>query len=61
MPISSHQGSAGGGTLVAITGTNLSGTTAVTFGTKPATPPTSPTSRRRRSRPSRRRAPAASG
>ncbi|MFJ7182413.1 IPT/TIG domain-containing protein [Streptomyces massasporeus] len=37
MPISPNQGSTGGGTLVTITGTNLSGTTAVTFGTKPAT------------------------
>ncbi|KDQ70509.1 IPT/TIG domain-containing protein [Streptomyces halstedii] len=36
MPISPNQGSTGGGTLVTITGTNLSGTTAVTFGTKPA-------------------------
>ncbi|MEJ8639684.1 IPT/TIG domain-containing protein [Streptomyces sp. MS2.AVA.5] len=37
MPISPNQGSTGGGTLVTITGTNLSGTTAVKFGTKPAT------------------------
>ncbi|MEU5622609.1 MULTISPECIES: IPT/TIG domain-containing protein [Streptomyces] len=37
MPISPNQGSTGGGTLVTITGTNLSGTTAVTFGTRPAT------------------------
>ncbi|MGW5344236.1 IPT/TIG domain-containing protein [Streptomyces sp. HUAS TT3] len=37
MPISPNQGSTGGGTLVTITGANLSGTTAVTFGTKPAT------------------------
>lgn len=37
MPISPNQGSTGGGTLVTITGTNLSGTTAVTFGAKPAT------------------------
>ncbi|MFD9429199.1 MULTISPECIES: IPT/TIG domain-containing protein [unclassified Streptomyces] len=37
MPISPNQGSTGGGTLVTITGTNLSGTTAVAFGTKPAT------------------------
>ncbi|MFI8301293.1 IPT/TIG domain-containing protein [Streptomyces nigra] len=37
MPISPNQGSTGGGTLVTITGTNLSGTSAVTFGTKPAT------------------------
>lgn len=37
MPISPNQGSTGGGTPVTITGTNLSGTTAVTFGTKPAT------------------------
>ncbi|MFD3945277.1 IPT/TIG domain-containing protein [Streptomyces sp. NPDC058579] len=37
MPISPNQGSTGGGTLVTITGTNLAGTTAVTFGTKPAT------------------------
>ncbi|MFF4457813.1 IPT/TIG domain-containing protein [Streptomyces goshikiensis] len=36
MPISPNQGSTGGGTLVTITGTNLSGTTAVKFGTKPA-------------------------
>ncbi|MEU5139215.1 MULTISPECIES: IPT/TIG domain-containing protein [unclassified Streptomyces] len=37
MPISPNQGSTGGGTLVTITGTNLSGTTAVTFGTRSAT------------------------
>ncbi|MFB7779512.1 IPT/TIG domain-containing protein [Streptomyces bauhiniae] len=37
MPISPNQGSTGGGTLVTITGTNLSGTTAVKFGSKPAT------------------------
>ncbi len=37
MPISPNQGSTGGGTLVTITGVNLSGTTAVRFGTKPAT------------------------
>ncbi|MFI8854782.1 IPT/TIG domain-containing protein [Streptomyces sp. NPDC053499] len=37
MPISPNQGSTGGGTLVTITGTNLSGTTAVNFGSKPAT------------------------
>ena len=37
MPISPNGGSTGGGTLVTITGTNLSGTTAVTFGTQPAT------------------------
>lgn len=37
MPISPNQGSTGGGTLVTITGTNLSGTTAVRFGTKAAT------------------------
>jgi hypothetical protein len=37
MPISPNQGSTGGGTLVTITGTNLAGTTAVKFGTKPAT------------------------
>lgn len=34
MPISPNQGSNGGGTLVTITGTNLSGTTAVHFGTR---------------------------
>ncbi|MFE0349045.1 IPT/TIG domain-containing protein [Streptomyces griseoluteus] len=37
MPISPNQGSTGGGTLVTITGTNLSGTTAVKFGSKSAT------------------------
>ncbi|MBB4710393.1 hypothetical protein BJ965_000275 [Streptomyces luteogriseus] len=37
MPISPNQGSTGGGTPVTITGTNLSGTTAVRFGSKPAT------------------------
>ncbi|WP_327369633.1 IPT/TIG domain-containing protein [Streptomyces sp. NBC_01217] len=37
MPISPNQGSTGGGTAVTITGTNLTGTTAVLFGTKPAT------------------------
>jgi hypothetical protein len=37
MPISPNQGSTGGGTLVTITGTNLSGTTAVKFGNKSAT------------------------
>jgi hypothetical protein len=37
MPISPNQGSTGGGTLVTITGTNLSNTSAVTFGGKPAT------------------------
>jgi len=37
MPISPNQGSTGGGTVVTITGTNLSGTTAVKFGTKLAT------------------------
>ncbi|UUU24946.1 IPT/TIG domain-containing protein [Streptomyces sp. DSM 40750] len=37
MPISPNQGSTGGGTLVTITGTNLSNTSAVTFGSKPAT------------------------
>ena len=37
MPISPNQGSTGGGTLVTITGTNLSHTSAVTFGSKPAT------------------------
>ncbi|MEW2487530.1 IPT/TIG domain-containing protein [Streptomyces sp. NPDC048411] len=37
MPISPNQGSSGGGTLVTITGTNLSGTTAVLFGTRSAT------------------------
>ncbi|MFJ9668827.1 IPT/TIG domain-containing protein [Streptomyces sp. NPDC101219] len=37
MPISPNQGSTGGGTLVTITGTNLSDTSAVKFGNKPAT------------------------
>lgn len=37
MPISPNQGSTGGGTTVTITGTNLSGATAVNFGSKPAT------------------------
>ncbi|HEY5835614.1 IPT/TIG domain-containing protein [Streptomyces sp.] len=37
MPISPNQGSTGGGTTVTITGTNLTGTTAVLFGSKPAT------------------------
>ncbi|MGW7007030.1 IPT/TIG domain-containing protein [Streptomyces sp. NPDC054933] len=37
MPISPNQGSTGGGTTVTITGTNLTGTTAVHFGTKAAT------------------------
>ena len=37
MPISPNQGSTGGGTPVTITGTNLSGTTAVHFGSKLAT------------------------
>ena len=37
MPISPNQGSTGGGTAVTITGTNLSGASAVHFGTKPAT------------------------
>jgi IPT/TIG domain-containing protein len=37
MPISPNQGSSGGGTLVTITGTNLTGTTAVRFGTRSAT------------------------
>lgn len=37
MPITPNQGSSGGGTLVTITGTNLSGTTAVRFGTRSAT------------------------
>ncbi|MGW6896786.1 MULTISPECIES: IPT/TIG domain-containing protein [unclassified Streptomyces] len=37
MPISPNQGSGGGGTLVTITGTGLSGTTAVHFGTRSAT------------------------
>lgn len=37
MPVSPNQGSTAGGTLVTLTGTNLAGTTAVTFGTRPAT------------------------
>ncbi|MFD5140706.1 IPT/TIG domain-containing protein [Streptomyces sp. NPDC058378] len=37
MPISPNQGSSGGGTLVTITGTNLTGTSAVRFGNRPAT------------------------
>ncbi|MET8571462.1 IPT/TIG domain-containing protein [Streptomyces sp. NPDC004783] len=37
MPISPNQGSTGGGTLVTITGTNLSDTSQVLFGNKPAT------------------------
>ncbi|WP_067895731.1 IPT/TIG domain-containing protein [Nocardia vaccinii] len=37
MPISPNQGSTGGGTTVTITGTNLSGATAVHFGSKLAT------------------------
>jgi hypothetical protein len=37
MPISPNQGSTGGGTLVTITGSNLTGTTAVHFGSKLAT------------------------
>ncbi|MFK4148872.1 IPT/TIG domain-containing protein [Streptomyces sp. NPDC004065] len=37
MPISPNQGSTGGGTLVTITGTNLSGTSSVKFGGKAAT------------------------
>ncbi|MYS23009.1 hypothetical protein GA0115240_14652 [Streptomyces sp. DvalAA-14] len=37
MPISPNQGSTGGGTTVTITGTNLTGTSAVHFGTKLAT------------------------
>lgn len=37
MPISPNQGSTGGGTTVTITGTNLSGATAVHFGAKLAT------------------------
>lgn len=37
MPISPNQGSTGGGTLVTITGTNLSNTSAVMFGNKSAT------------------------
>ncbi|MDH6628972.1 hypothetical protein M2271_006807 [Streptomyces sp. LBL] len=37
MPISPNQGSTGGGTLVTITGTNLSNTSAVKFGSKSAT------------------------
>jgi hypothetical protein len=46
MPISPNQGSTGGGTTVTITGTNLTGTTAVHFGAKLATGVTnvSPTS-----------------
>ncbi|MFD5949332.1 IPT/TIG domain-containing protein [Streptomyces collinus] len=36
MPISPNQGSTGGGTPVTITGTNLSNTSAVKFGNKPA-------------------------
>ncbi|MFF7189551.1 IPT/TIG domain-containing protein [Streptomyces sp. NPDC008222] len=35
--MSPSQGSTAGGTLVTFTGTNLVGTSAVTFGTKPAT------------------------
>ncbi|WP_046508336.1 IPT/TIG domain-containing protein [Streptomyces odonnellii] len=37
MPITPNQGSSGGGTPVTITGTNLTGTTAVRFGTRLAT------------------------
>ncbi|MFI8435607.1 IPT/TIG domain-containing protein [Streptomyces sp. NPDC079020] len=37
MPISPNQGSIAGSTVVTITGTNLAGTTAVRFGTRPAT------------------------
>ncbi|MDX3076986.1 IPT/TIG domain-containing protein [Streptomyces sp. NPDC088354] len=37
MPISPNQGSSGGGTVVTITGVNLSGATAVRFGTRLAT------------------------
>ncbi|WP_055591760.1 IPT/TIG domain-containing protein [Streptomyces hirsutus] len=37
MPISPNQGSSGGGTPVTITGSNLTGTTAVRFGTRLAT------------------------
>ena len=37
MPISPDQGSTGGGTIVTVTGTNLTGASAVTFGTKPGT------------------------
>ncbi|MFL6116905.1 MAG: IPT/TIG domain-containing protein [Catenulispora sp.] len=37
MPISPNQGSTGGGTVVTITGVNLAGATAVSFGARPAT------------------------
>ncbi|MBW8818515.1 MAG: IPT/TIG domain-containing protein [Streptomyces sp.] len=37
MPISPNQGSTGGGTVVTVTGVNLAGATAVSFGTKLAT------------------------
>src|SRR5437879_3498832 len=37
MPISPNQGSTAGGTTVSITGVNLSGASAVRFGSKPAT------------------------
>lgn len=37
MPVSANQGSTGGGTLMTITGTNLSGTSAVEFPSKSAT------------------------
>lgn len=37
MSLTPNQGSTGGGTLVTINGTNLSNTSAVTFGSKPAT------------------------